>query len=284
MTTLRLGPVHLKVADRRRLEDFYQEALGFQIHRRDSDSTALGAGQADLLVLKDHPGGRSVRRTTGLYHFAVLVPSRFDLARSLRQFALLQTPMQGFSDHGVSEALYLADPEGNGIEVYRDRPRAEWPFQGDRLGMVTQPLDLDSLIGELTSGDATSSALHPDTVIGHVHLHVSDIDQARLFYTDLLGLDVMQRYGPSAMFVSADGYHHHIGLNTWAGVGAPPPPPDATGLRWYEIHWQNHSAYDEVQKRLSDAAVSLTEQDGGCLVYDPAGNGVLLKRLEANAE
>src|SRR4051794_1529890 len=229
----RIGAVHLTITDLRRSVRFYETHLGFTVHRRDERTAWLGAGGPDLLILSQCETAPRVRGTTGLYHFAILVPSRADLSRSLRRLVATETIMQGAADHGVSEALYLADPDGNGIEVYRDRPRNEWPVVEGRLRMGADPLDLDALFDE-GEGDA-ARGLAAETVIGHVHLHVSHLHESERFYVDVLGFELVQRYGPSALFVSAGGYHHHIGLNTWAGVGAPPPPPGVIGLRHFVV-------------------------------------------------
>jgi catechol 2,3-dioxygenase len=215
-----------------------------------------------------------VRGATGLYHFAVLVPSRADLGRALRRMVETDTVLQGAADHGVSEALYLADPDGNGIEVYRDRPRTEWPMVAGRLQMGADPLDIEALLAGEPGRDGRGLA--PATVMGHVHLHVSRLDEAERFYADILGFDVMQRYGPSALFVSAGGYHHHIGLNTWAGVGAPPPPASAIGLRHFVVRLPGEAARSALSDRVSAAGIPVESRADGVLVRDPAGNAILL--------
>jgi catechol 2,3-dioxygenase len=272
-----IGAVHLTVADLDRALRFYQEALGFQVRQRAGDTARLGTGGPDdLLVLSERPGARPTRRTTGLYHFAVLVPSRLELARSLRQLAQTRTPLQGFSDHLVSEAIYLADPDGNGIEIYRDRPREEWPRKNGRIQMATDPLDLDGILAELERETEPWSGLHPETTIGHIHLHVADLGTAQAFYHGVLGFDLIQRLAGSADFVSAGGYHHHIGYNTWAGVGAPPPPPDAAGLRYFVIRLPNDAELARVADRVRKAGLRLEEIEAGLLTRDPSQNGVVL--------
>src|SRR2546425_1962666 len=175
-----IDSVHLTISDLNRSVRFYEAQLGFKVHRRDDRTAWLGAGRDDLLVLTADERAPRVRGTTGLYHFAVLVPSRVELARSLRRLVETDTVMQGFADHGVSEALYLSDPDGNGIEIYRDRPRAEWPLVGGHLQMGAEPLDFDNLLGERT-GPGDGAGLARATVIGHVHLHVSRLaDAARV--------------------------------------------------------------------------------------------------------
>jgi catechol 2,3-dioxygenase len=271
-----LGPVVLTVADLSRSLDFYRDRLGFKLHRQQDGTAALGAGGADLLVLVEQPGAQRTPRTTGLYHFAVLVPSRLALAHSLRRLIETETPVQGFADHLVSEAIYLPDPDGNGIEIYRDRPRDQWPRVNGQLQMATHPIDLNGILGELTGRDKQWIGLHPDTVIGHMHLHVRNVDEAERFYHEVLGFDKIMRYGPSAAFLSAGGYHHHIGLNTWAGVGAPPPPPESVGLRWFTIQLPDPAARDAIVDRCRQTGVTVEEHDDGLFMRDPSQNGIVL--------
>jgi catechol 2,3-dioxygenase len=207
-----------------------------------------------------------------LYHFAILVPSRRDLAASLRRLIDMQVVMQGTADHGVSEALYLADPDGNGIEIYRDRTRSEWPVIDGRLQMGIDPLDVGDLIRDDPGAEAPWSGLPSETTIGHVHLHVADLGEARRFYVDVLGFDLMQQYGRTAIFVSAGGYHHHIALNTWAGVGAPPPPPGAIGLSHFEVRMSSQKSLDDVADRLAAAQIVIERTDSQLTVDDPSGN------------
>ena len=272
----RIGAVHLTISDLRRSVRFYETHLGFSVHRRDDRTAWLGAGGDDLLILSQCETAPRLRGTTGLYHFAILVPSRLDLAHALRRLVATETVMQGAADHGVSEALYLADEDGNGIEIYRDRPREQWPMAGGQLRMGADPMDLDALLGD--AGRAVDGAgLPPGTVIGHVHLHVSRLEDAQAFYVDLLGFALMQRYGPSALFVAAGGYHHHIGLTTWAGVGAPPPPPGALGLKHFVVRLPDEPALAAVADRVRAAGITPEPLEGGLLIHDPAKNALLLK-------
>ena len=271
----RIGAVHLTISDLRRSVRFYETHLGFAVHRRDDRTAWLGAGGADLLILSQCETAPRVRGTTGLYHFAILVPSRAELARSLRRLVATDTIMQGAADHGVSEALYLADEDGIGIEVYRDRPRDQWPVIGGELRMGADPMDLEALLAEAGRADS-SVGLSDGTVIGHVHLHVSRLEDAHAFYVGVLGFELMQRYGPSALFVAAGGYHHHIGLNTWAGVGAPPPPPGAIGLKHFVLSLPDEAALGAVVERLRDAGVTPEPVEGGLLIHDAARNAILL--------
>jgi catechol 2,3-dioxygenase len=214
--------------------------------------------------------------TTGLFHLAILVPSRLELARALRRVSESGWRFTGASDHLVSEALYLRDPEGNGIEIYRDRDRGEWRRSGDEIEMDTLPLDLEGVLSELTGDDAPPAQLPPQTRIGHVHLNVADIPASEAFYRDGLGFDVTVRSYPGALFVSAGGYHHHVGLNTWMGEGAPPPPPGARGLHHFEIVLPSAADIDAAQRRLAAHGSAAERTEEGVTTSDPSGNQMLL--------
>lgn len=273
----KIGAVYLTVSDFGRSLPYYQHNIGLKLHRQEGDMAYLGAGGRDLLALRELPSATHPRRTTGLYHFAILVPSRLELALTLKHLVDTETRIGGASDHLVSEALYLSDPDGNGIEIYRDRPRHEWPLVNGQIEMDTKAFDVDSVLGELHGRDHTWAGLHADTTIGHIHLHVSHLPEAEAFYTQVLGFDLIMHYGPSAAFVSAGGYHHHIGLNTWAGVGAPPPPPGAVGLNWYEILLPDEEALLATAVRLQTAHIPTEQREGGLFFRDPAQNGIVLR-------
>ncbi len=273
-----IGEVQLIVADLERAVSFYEKGLGFRVLQRVGGQAVLGAGERRLVTLNERLGAKPASKATGLYHFAVLLPDRKSLARVLYHLAETQLGVQGLADHGVSESLYLADPDGNGIELYRDRRKSEWPMDDlRRLQMGTDELDVDDLVLELKGGLEPYQGLPQKTRIGHVHLQVRNLAEAEQFYSKVLGFQVTQRYGSGALFVSAGGYHHHIAMNTWAGEGAPPPPADATGLRWFEIILPGAAALDAVKARLKDAGVEYAEQDGGVLVHDPSQNGILIR-------
>jgi len=271
-----VGTVALTISNLERSLTYYQNNLGLTLHRRENGTAWLGAGQNTFLILTEQPGARHPGRTTGLYHFAILTPSRLALAKSLRQLAETKTPVSGFSDHGVSEAIYLYDPDGNGIEIYRDRPRGEWPFENGKLQMVNAPLDLEGILSELQDKDELWTGLHPDTVLGHMHIHVAHIPESVQFYRDVVGFDLMQYFGNSAGFLSAGGYHHHLGINTWNGVGAPPPPPGSVGLRWYTIVLPIQEELDRVADRLKTSGTPIEEREEGLFFLDPSQNGVVL--------
>ncbi len=271
----RLGYVHLTVSDLDALLPFYQEVLGFELHRREGGTAYLGAGREDLVVLTENPEARRPGRATGLYHFAILTPSRLELAQSLRRLAETQAPLQGFADHGVSEAIYLADPDGNGIEVYRDRPRKDWYDASGRFRMGTDPLDVRGVLAELEKVDGKWQGLNPDTVLGHMHLQIAQVKPVEAFYRDVLGMDVMMNWG-TASFVSAGGYHHHIGMNTWNSAGAPPPPPDSLGLRYFTMQIPDSAAASRIADNVHEAGLNLQETEEGLLVQDPSKNGIVL--------
>ena len=271
---------HLRVADLERALAFYRDLLGLRVVNADSSSAALSATGAppSLIVLEAHPGARPrPPRTTGLYHVAIRLPDRSALARALRRLAEGDWPLHGAADHGVSEALYLSDPDGNGLELYTDRPREEWAWEDGQVAMVSEPLDLRALLS-VASGQ--SDAIDPRADIGHMHLQVSDLARAEAFYCGLLGFEVMQRTYPGALFVAAGGYHHHLGLNVWAGRGAPPPPPDAAGLVAFGVRLPDVAAWRTLLARLEGAGAMLADQRDDsarqALVRDPDGNSVVL--------
>jgi catechol 2,3-dioxygenase len=279
-----VGPVALTVADLARSRAFYESVLGLQSTVGDDGTVALSAdGGVSVVVLHgDRDAARHDPRAPGLFHVALLFPSRRDLAHALLRVAAARHPLQGASDHLVSEALYLADPDGNGIELYRDRPREQWRHDGSgTLEMATLPLDLRDLVAEAGGERVTPDAAAPaGTHVGHVHLQVSDIPQADAFYHGLLGFDVMVRTYAGALFVSAGGYHHHLGLNTWNSAGAGPAAPGAAGLRWFEVGLPDDDELQRVAARLRDADVPLQAapgDDGALRVRDPFGSGVLLR-------
>lgn len=231
-----VGEVRLRVADLNRSAAFYTEVIGFAILDRGPRHLVLGPAAGRVLLRIDaEPGARPRSpRTSGLFHFAILVPDRAALGRSLRRLADQRWPLTGASDHLVSEALYLNDPDGLGIEIYRDRPADTWTRDGGEVIMATEPLDLDSVAGE-AGAERPWSGLDAGTAIGHVHLHVPDLAGAEAFYCGGIGLSPTLRRYPGALFVAAGTYHHHLGLNTWAGRGVPPPAAGTVGLVSFTI-------------------------------------------------
>jgi catechol 2,3-dioxygenase len=271
-----MGPVRLTVADLDRARDFYRDAIGLTELEPSNGTVRMGTSDAPLVELVGDPDAPSrPRGTTGLFHLAILVPSRPDLARALQRVAEAGWHLSGASDHLVSEALYLSDPEGNGIELYRDRPRDQWPVRDGSVQMATLPLDLDGVLGELRREDATAG-MPTGTRMGHVHLNVGDLGAAEAFYSGALGFEVTVRGYPGALFVSAGGYHHHLGLNTWAGEAAPAPPPGSLGLRQFEIILPSPESLAFEEDRLREAGAEPDREGDRVRVTDPSGNRVVL--------
>jgi catechol 2,3-dioxygenase len=280
-TGTRIGAVRLRAADADALTSFYERAIGLRTLARENGLVQLGVDEgAPLVELVAAPGAPPRPPvSTGLFHQAILVPERADLARALVRLSGAGWRLTGASDHLVSEALYLNDPEGNGIELYRDRPREEWRRSpAGELAMATLPLDLESLMGELGEGGATGDPgpMPAGTRMGHVHLQVAQLDAAERFYAGSLELEVMVRSYPGALFVAADGYHHHIGLNTWQSAGAPAPPEGALGLEHYELVMPDTGERDRLAANLGPDAEPL-ELEAGVRAIDPSGNRVLLR-------
>lgn len=272
-----LGAVRIKVTNMETSLRFYQEVIGFRLLKLEGEVAQLSAdGEHPLLILEADEDYRRMpeRSVSGLYHFAILVPDRISLGLALRNMASHQVPI-GQGDHLVSEALYLNDPDGNGIEVYADRPRDTW--QKDEHGeirMATDPVDIEGLFA--ISEGREWNGLPPGTKIGHVHFHVGSLRTAEQFYCDVLGFEVVLHFGSSALFVSAGGYHHHIGLNLWAGPGAPAAPEDAVGIRYFTITLPDQEALQEVERRLKAAEVEVKQEPEGLAFTDPFGIGIRL--------
>lgn len=249
------------------LTRFYRDVLGLTVHEETSERVLLGGG-VPFLALEPADPSVTVRPATGLFHVALLYPERARLADALARLAAARYPLQGAADHGVSEALYLADPEGNGIELYRDRSRAEWPFQGGALQMVTDPLDVQALLRE---GDA--DAPPPPTVgIGHMHLRVSDLLAAEEFYMEGVGLERMQRWRSEASFLAAGGYHHHLGINTWSSLGLPQPHAGAPGLRAWTMQVGAADELERLAQRLDALGWPFARDGESVQVREPAGS------------
>ncbi len=274
-----LGSVRLTVSDIARSRAFYERAIGLRSFDLPDGGLSLGVDPAHPLV--ELVGGSDApalnRRATGLYHLALLLPTRRDLGFALARIADSRWPLDGASDHLVSEALYLSDPDGIGIEIYRDRPRDQWRRDGDQLRMATEPLDLEGIIGEIQGAQEPQGHVAAETKIGHVHLQVSDLGAAEAFYHGVLGFDVTVRRYPGALFFSAGGYHHHIGANVWHSAGAGPPEPGAIGLRSFDTVLPSMAELDRVLDRVRAAGIEIAHGEGGALIRDPSGNGVELR-------
>ena len=271
-----VGAVQLTVSGLDRSLPYYGEAVGLELLDRADGRAALGSGGRGLLVLVEEPGARPADGYTGLFHFALLVPGRADLARWLAHAARDRVELTGMSDHFVSEALYLRDPDGHGIELYWDRPREVWDGQVSER-MTTGPLDVDALLGELDDPSSEPfDGLPAGTTMGHVHLRVASIADTVAFYRDLVGFDLMAQLGPSAAFLSAGGYHHHLGANTWESAGAPAPPAGTAALRHATIVLPDTAERDRVAGRVEQAGGAVEESAEGPLVRDPSGNALAL--------
>jgi len=271
----RMGLVELTVSGLGRSLEYWQRAIGLRVLEREDGRATLGT-DTPLLRFVEEPGARPDAGHTGLYHVAVLVPDRPTLARFLAHAARERVPLQGLSDHFVSEAIYLRDPDRHGIEVYADRPRPVWEGQVAER-MTTEPIDVENLLGELDDPAAEPFPGLPDgTTMGHVHFRVADVDATVGFYRDVLGLDLMAQLGPAAAFLSAGGYHHHVGANTWESRGATPAPPGSATLRHATIILPDESERDRGVAAVADAGQEPEPSDGGLLVRDPSGNALLL--------
>jgi len=282
-----IGHVSLTVANLENQIAFYQQVLGFKLHWREGNKAGLGAGGADLLILTQEPNLKKYRGVTGLYHFAVLFPSRRELARAVARLSVLKYRNHP-TDHIMTKTTYLDDPEGNGIELYAESPE-DGIFTIENNDFVTrradgtlsdgrEPLDVKALFTHLLPDDKLDDPIPPQTRVGHVHLHVRNVQEAVDFYHGILGFDVMGLSSTfRAAFISAGGYHHHLGLNAWQGEGAPPPPADAVGLRHFTVDFADQQALDEVVARVNFTGIAFNQTEDGILLYDPSQNGVVLR-------
>jgi len=271
----RMGPVELSVADLERSLDYWQRTVGLRVLERENGTASLGT-DTELVTLTEEPGAKPDFGHTGLFHVALLVPDRPSLARWLAHAARDGVQVTGLSDHAVSEAIYLRNPDHHEIVIYADRPRALWEGEVGRL-MTTLPIDVDDLLAELDDPAAEPFDGLPDgTGVGHVHLRVADIPAAVDFYNRVLGFDVMAQAAPAAAFLSAGGYHHHVGANTWESRGALPAPPGSATLRQATIVVPDRAELDRVAGRVADEGQEPEPREGGVLVRDPSQNALLL--------
>ncbi len=281
-----MGHVALTVANLENQIAFYTQVLGFKLHWQEGNRAGLGTGERELLRLTQEPNLKRYRGVTGLYHFAVLFPNQRELARAVaRLFAL---KIENYpTDHIMTKTTYLDDPEGNGIELYAESPEdGTWSLANGEyitrrkdgsLSSGREPLDVDALFRNLKQDDPLDQPVPPETRMGHVHLHVRNIEEAVDFYHGIIGFDVMGVAKAFRMaFVSAGGYHHHLGLNTWQGEGAPPPPADAAGLRYFTIELPSQEALNQVIERVDAAGISSSQTQDGLLFHDPSQTGVML--------
>ena len=282
-----MGAILLTVANLENQLMFYQQAMGFKLHWRDGNKAGLGAGGADLLLLTEEPNLKKYRGVTGLYHMAYVFPNKRELAIAMARLFAIKYPNSP-TDHIMTKTTYLDDLEGNGIELYCESPEdGTWKFANGKYESYRkdgswsngrEALDVDELFGYLKEDDKLDVSIPPETRVGHVHLHVRSVEEAVDFYHGIIGFDVMGLAKTYQMgFVSAGGYHHHLGLNTWQGEGAPPPPADAVGLRYFTIDLPDQKAYDEVVARVDAAGLPSNQTEAGLLLHDPSQNGVVLR-------
>lgn len=269
-----IGAVHLQVSDLERSVAFYQGVLGFDVIEKDAQLVSLGAGDATLIELRAGATIPSPAKRIGLYHFAILLPDRPALGRCIEHLANFGIRL-GAADHLVSEAIYLSDPDGLGIEIYRDRPRGEWSTTGRELAMASEALDFQSVLE--SGGGAAWEGMPAATVIGHVHLHVGDIDQGKAFYHNAVGLDIVVWSYPGALFLSAGGYHHHLGTNVWAGPRAEAPAREEPQLLAWDLVLPGAVDVAEAVASISAAGFSVSpEEVGGSVALDPWGTPLRL--------
>jgi catechol 2,3-dioxygenase len=272
----RVGAVALTVSDLKRSVHYYESAIGLRVRELGEDRALLGVGGEDLLTLVEQPGARPVRGYCGLYHFALLLARRADLARWLAHAVRGRVTLAGMADHYVSEAIYLSDPDGHGIEIYWDRPREVWEGEVAER-MTTLPLDTSSLFDELAAPVSEPfDGLPGATTMGHIHLCVADIPRTIAFYRDVLGFGLMASLGGQAAFLSAGGYHHHLGANTWESARAGQPPQGFAGLRMATVVLPSELERDRTVARASAAGYEGLVGDEGVLVRDPSGNPIVL--------
>lgn len=268
----RVGAFTLAVASLDRAVDFYANTLGIPLIARENGSATLGVDETPLVMLDEKPGAiRQPRWSTGLYHAAILLPTRADLGRLIIHLAQTKYPLSGYADHLVSEAFYLNDPDGNGLELYRDRPRADWPMMdGGMVRMDNAPIDFDDFFADAEREGQPWRGMPSGTVVGHMHLKVGSDTAARDFYRDVIGFDVMA-YFPGAAFESAGGYHHHLGMNAWESRGAGPAPSNAAGLVEWSIVLPDTASLDAVAERAEAANALIERTPDQLVVADPWG-------------
>jgi catechol 2,3-dioxygenase len=268
-----IGTAILRVAEADRSLRWYVDMMGLQLLDRSTERLVLGAGGTPVLNLEVRPGAAPRdENTTGLHHVAILVPDRPSLAGVLTRIAKAGVRL-GASDHLVSEALYIWDHDNNGLEIYRDRPREEWSWDGKFIRMATEPLDLRNLAAEVLGTGKENEPMPVGTRTGHVHLQVGDLGVAKQFYCDVLGFEQTAGRG-GALFVSAGGYHHHVGLNTWHSLNGPPPAEGAAGLVVFEIMVPDRSALADLKGRVQAAGHAVTDRNDGILLRDPWGTSI----------
>ena len=271
-----VGEVGLKVLDLKMMVQFYTETIGFELLSESDTEASLGAGGKTLLRLETFEGiTPKAERFAGLYHYAILLPSRKELGKILVHLHNKGIRL-GSSDHLVSEALYLSDPEGNGIEIYRDREPEAWGWDGDEVKMAVDPLDAQGVVQAAVDSGEVWSGMPADTVMGHIHLHVSDISETQKFYVDGLGFEILTSMGGQALFLGDQKYHHHIGVNVWNGIGIPALPEKTAGLHYYTLIFEDEAKRAKVAERLQQLGAKVENQGQYIETQDPSGNYIRL--------
>lgn len=278
----RLGPVRYRTSQPEPLAAFYQTVLGFSLRSRTEDRIVLGTPERDLLLLDHHPGARRVEKTTGLYHTAFLVPSHRDLVHLLGRIAVSRTPVEGFNHHGTHEAIYLPDPDGNGIELAWDLPQDQWPRKPNgQMDFLAHrhTFDPEAVLAEFQADPNPWEGLPAGSRVGHVHLHMGNFAATRVFYTEAMGMDVMLEWEPNGMlFLAAEGYHHHVGNNLWKGKDLPPAPSDASGL--IEYTWKAEAGVlPDLRRRLEAKGHRPEDRETGFAVKDASGIGIVIEPI-----
>jgi catechol 2,3-dioxygenase len=275
-TPLHIGAVALRVRDLDRVAGFYRDVIGLSELDRSANTVRLGAGDMALLELSRHPDAPpDDPRAAGLFHTAFLMPTRRDLARWILHLARNAVPITGASDHGVSEAFYLDDPEGNGVEVYADRPPQAWQHRDGMVEMPTKPLDIENIVAGVDPLSEAFAGAPGGLRVGHIHLRVGDLDQAERFYGQAIGLDLTRRR-QGAAFLSSGGYHHHVGSNVWHSAGAGPREPDRAGLDWFSLQASNPATFEAVAAGLAASGAETRPFPGGLEAADPWGTRLRL--------
>ncbi|RCW52380.1 VOC family protein [Halanaerobium sp. ST460_2HS_T2] len=268
--------ISLRVRDLEESLEFYTEIMGFKILEEKKNKVRLSVNNSTPIVTLVYSEDiiEKIPNRTGLYHYAMLMPKRYQLGTFLKNLREKNYDITGGADHGVSEAIYIKDPDGNGIEIYSDYKSSEWPQSNGQIEMITDPLDYKELLSE--TGDKKWNGMPEKAKIGHIHLHVSDLEKSEKFYVQGLGFNIIQKLGGSALFLSTGGYHHHIGLNTWNGVGAAPLPENAAGMEYYTIKFPDQESRSESIENLKQLGYQVREEDNDIFTEDPAANSIKL--------
>ncbi|MFD1851702.1 VOC family protein [Oceanobacillus bengalensis] len=275
--TIYVGDVSINVTNLQKSLTFYIDFMGFKVLEQQNNRAVLTADGKTALLTLEQPDDVAPKqgRTTGLYHFAILLPTRGDLSAFLKHLIQASGGQMrlGASDHYVSEALYFDDPDGNGIEIAHDKPSSEWNWSDGQVDMATVALDGDGLLAETNE---EWKGMPEDTVMGHIHLHVADLNKTEGFYVNGLGFNVVTRF-PGALFTSHNGYHHHIGLNVWNGENAPAPTANSVGLNWFTLMFPDEETRAKTIDQLKEVGANVVKENADYITQDPSGNTIYLK-------